>query len=260
MHRAYGHKDALLVHPIELHAPAFGVSLGVPFMCWGVCNRWGEILGFWKTNSNIAIGSLEDMPLGQGHDGGPGRVHVLSDPMSSAAATALSSVKPHFTSHTVQFNVGASDLPICCHMIPWVPTDLGSLLMCGGPDTANLFPVIPTHLSLWVGMTWGDFFGGLLNIYADIFWSLVTLGIGKRLDTLGRAGKRISAGLPVAQKIAGGFSLASGPSNLGVWLQNLIDGDGVTSDADTAAATLFGFGIRHSVRTGDTEFATPWSM
>ena len=259
MHRAYGHKDALLVHPVEIHTPFFGVSLGIPFICWGVCNRWGEILGFWKTNSNIAIGVLEDMPLGQGHDGGPGRVHVLIEPISSAAATASSTVKPHFTSHTVQFKVGASSLPICCHMIPWVPTDVGSLLLCGSPDTINMYPVIPTHLSLWVGMTWGDFFGGLLNAWVDIWWSIVMGVTGATLSRMGRTAVKIAGVLPVVQKLMGMCDFPTGPSNFGVVLQNLIDGDDVTSSADTAAYTWFGFGVKYSIRNG-LDFATPWSM
>jgi hypothetical protein len=266
---------------VEIHAPGFGGSAGLLISPGGA-------LGFWKVPPQIMMGMLTPSPMGQSHDAGPLRVHVMVVPEPttalsialSAATTLLSSLKPLFTSHTVQAKVDSSYLPVCAEIIPYMMS-LGSYstMVCGSPcDLPNTMPIIPTQVSVWVGMTWGDLVGGIINGLADMAFSAVTSYAGDALkcgkgawSTLSKTqiGSRILGhGMPWALKTGASspIGLSTGPNNLGALAQQAIDGDGVTSDAPIAL-TFLGVGgqiNQHSSSNGETasvsntQFVAPW--
>lgn len=265
----------------EIHMPGVGGSAGMLISPAG-------ILGFWKVAPRIMMGMLTPGPMGQSHDAGPIRVHVLVVPEPtgtvsislSAACTALSSLKPLFTSHTVQAKIDGSYLPICAEIVPYMITaGCLSTMVCGSPcDTPNTLPIIPTQISAWVGMTWGDLVGGIINGLADMAFSAVTsyagdaMKIGERpwsILTKSQMGSRILGhGMPWALKVGASspVGLSTGPNNLGALAQQAIDGDGVTSDAPISL-TFLGVGgqiSQHSSSHGETacvsntQFVAPW--
>ncbi len=248
----------------DMHIPAVGGSASLLIAAGGA-------LGFWKVNPRILIGLLHTSPVGQGHDAGPLRGHVLvvvPDPGGisagySALATALSSCKPHFTAHKVQIKVDGSMLPICCEVIPIV--GLLSTLQCGSPvSTPGVIPIIPSHLSVYVGMTLGDIVGGIVNVVVDMAWSAVTNGVGELLDSSSKLAAKVAGNvLPWAMTGGSVFNLGTGPNNLGAVFQQAIDNDNVASDAEISFK-IFGVGAEvkqqsgHDIPTGsDIHFASP---
>ena len=118
MHRLMGSFDCLPI-AAEVHLPAVGISTGSPVNL--MINALG-LLGFWKMNWNIHMGMIHTRPMGQGHDAGPPRAHILvvsTDPAPPAAsiaasilATATAGIKLPFTAHKVQISVGELELPV----------------------------------------------------------------------------------------------------------------------------------------------------
>jgi len=265
MHRVFGHYDIIPFHNPELHIPCVGASCW-SVLGWGLCNFGGK-LGYWKRNPKVLMGSVQTNPMGQGHDGGPLRVHVLvctgADPATiavasiaaSAIATGTSGVKPRFTAHKVQLKVGDAFLPVCCQSIPYTPGTL-SIMMCGGPDLPNVAPVVPTHLSVYAGLTLGDVAGGIIDCIADMYWSGVMAVIGEVLDGGKLAAQVIGSLMGPVFNRAGAFGVNTGPSNVGTLAQRAIDDDGVSSDA-RPSITVLGLGIAEGA-DGGAAFATPF--
>ena len=274
MHRVMGSFDCLPV-AAEVHWTAVGLSFGTPTNL--MINALG-LFGFWKMNWNIHMGMIHTRPMALGHDAGPPRLHVLlqlPDPTfalsaaASAMATALAGIKLPFTAHKVQISVGGQNLPICCQPIPWTPGFFAAQV-CGNPDLPNgVYPIIPSHLSVYAGLTCGDIVGGIVNLAMDMVWSAA---MGKVGDVIGDASKLADRIVGGTLRGLGGAGLGMGPSNLGGAAQQWIDEDGVTSDAPIGFNILPGVGARIPQPDGtpsfsEVEFAhpgnqasAPWSL
>lgn len=261
MHRVLATLDiciALEVHLDTGPISAAGVSMGT--LQW--LPPWS------KKGNSIEMGMLHVAPMGTGHDTGPTRPHVLvsipPNPWWSVAAsvkgTLTSSLKPMFTAHRTQIGNGspASKLPICAEPIPYC---IGLVVAnaCGSP--VNLPdpvgpPLVPTQLTVFTGMTWGDIVGGICNVLIDMIVSLVLNVVGTVLGELtGNAlGSQVLSALPtllstIAKLVSTAtgvpFSLDTTADNLGSVVQQGIDRDGVGSDANPQVRIL-GFGIQFS--------------
>ena len=268
MHRVLADWDVVI--SVEYHIPGLGGSLGPLLSLLGGLS--------WKTDDGVHMGFLGVKPMGQGHDGGMGRPHILVivpvDPSGGAASvalsllcTALSSIKPQFTSHTVQVNAGGM-LPVCAEVIPFI--GCLSTTACGAPvDLPNTAPIVPTQISVWTGLSWGDIIGGIVNIACDMAWSAITWGIGNKIKigadfienglTKSQLLKRILGNNVVGLVLKalgitgsiGDINFATGPTNIGALAQQAIDGDNVTSDAPINVG-IFGFGASWSQSSGNT--------
>lgn len=292
-HRVLGHWDLIPIHPIEVHGTCGGISTGAP-LNMALCNVGGALLGTYKKNDTIKIGLLGVNPMGLGHDAGPFRTHALvcvDLPKSipeSILDTLKSSVKPQFSVHKFVIGVSGSELPVCVEAVPC----LGNLsaAFCGAPSLPNITPIVPTHLSLYSGMTWGDVAGGTVNLIVEFFWSYVedatwsefVGGIGRLLSrgalrgvnmglraasnpavigALRRLGINIGSvvgselvqGLPgLLNRIGTGSGTFSvGPSNLGVLVQQGADEDGVEHDADPGFSAVL-IGVEHDQDSDST--------
>lgn len=274
MHRLMGSFDCLPV-AADIHWTAVGVSTGSPV---NLLINAGGILGFWKMNWNIHMGMIHTRPMALGHDAGPPRAHILiviPDPTqatsiaASIAATALAGIKLPFTAHKVQISVGGSSLPVCCQPIPWTPSFFAAQV-CGNPDLPNgVYPIIPTHLSVYAGLTCGDIIGGIVNLVVDMIVSAV---MGKAGDAISDVSKIASNVFGVVTRGLGVVGLSFGPTNLGGLVQQWIDDDGVGSDAEIAIRPLPGTGVRIANPDGDPSWddlefthpgstaCAPWSL
>lgn len=212
----------------------------------------------------VQMGLISTNPLGMGHDAGFGRPHIMYCPpdptgaISAAeclAATLTSSCKPMFNSHAVQIGVSGSSLPVTCETLPYYVSYLSNM-NCGSPcNTPEVIPLVPTQLTVLVGMTLGDFVAGFVNSAVD---ALVSFGMGKLGSTVGdRLAKRFGSRAIkwVAKNIVGLFTTAAGAvgsitgtnfstgiDNPGRILQELIDRDNVGSDA-VSGVRFLGFGV-----------------
>lgn len=235
-------------------------------------------LDLWtKEAPFVNMGSLSVHPLGMGHDTGITRPHILvSIPptpwMSVAAslkATATSSCKPMFNAHKTQAGcglpLGKECLPVTAEPTPFVGVLIGTV--CGGPvnTPASLpVPLIPTQLSVFTGMTWGDIVAGVINIVVDM---AVSFGIGALGGALGGgkvAQQIISVIVPVVGAVgkAAEINLDVSIDNPGRIVQEAMDGDGIGSDAQPQIR-VFGFGVQGTgSKGGRTTGVTPvgpWS-
>ncbi len=230
-----------------------------------------------KKAPKVEMGSLAVNPLGMGHDTGIGRPHVLvslppTPQMSIAAslkATATSSCKPMFNAHKTQAGCGLPDgkecLPLTAEPMPFVGILIGTV--CGGPvntPASQPVPLIPTQLSVYTGMTWGDIVAGFINVAVDM---AVSFGIGALGGALGGgkvAQQVISVIVPVVGAIgkAADINLDVSIDNPGRVVQEAMDGDGVGSDAQPQIR-VFGFGIQGTGspggRTTGVAPVAPWS-
>lgn len=287
LHRVLGHWDYLMVQ-VEFHYAGDGVfcpgaSSGIPFVAT-LCNPGGHIAGSFKINSNIRIGMISTHPVGLGHDGGPLRSHALVctdvtiNPVTSIVETitntAKSAVKPKFSSHKLHLEVGGSNLPACLELLP---LSISSVSFCGNPDSINAAPFVPTHLSVFSSMSWGDIVGGLVDFLVDQVWSIVSeLTISKIFGGFGGLIRKVlsryapelaktstdlaARGLGdligsfpgMSNRVGGGrlgdflsdlsdgdVNWGFGPSNIGVLVQRGIDQDSVEHDADAKIAFAF---------------------
>jgi hypothetical protein len=256
MHRVLGTWDFCISVEVHVDTPPTPMS-ALGGSAWTL-----EWLDAWsKKAPKVEMGSLGVNPLGMGHDCGPGRLHVLvtiAPPApwtsigASALATAMASCKPQFNAHKTQAGVpadpaGTDALPVTAEPIPFVGIVIGTV--CGSPvnTPASLpLPLIPTQLSVFTGMTWGDIVAGIVNIAVDmaLSFALGKLGgaIGKKFEgeILEQIIPIILPGLSVLGKILH-INLDVSIDNPGRVVQEWVDGDGVTSDARTGGRVV-GFG------------------
>jgi hypothetical protein len=263
MHRVLADKDYLPLTN-EIHGLCGGTSIGVPFAN-GLVNPGGA-LGIWRMSNTVGMGPRGVHPLGAGHDGGPGRLHVLvcAEPhksvLASAVATATAGVKPPFSAHRTQVNVSGAMLPICVDPTPF-GVGTAAAMFCGGPQLPSPY-LIPSVTTVQAGMTAGDLVGGAVNAVAEAAWSLQMAALGQVGGTAGRvvAGivRALGGGGPVESivhrmtRVTDRFRV--GPSGLGGLPQAWIDGDGVGSDA----RPYFGFGWLGTVEGGSNEGPGRW--
>ena len=211
-----------------------------------------------KKAPKVLMGSIQVSPLGMGHDTGITRPHILvSIPptpwmsvAASAKATLTSSCKPMFNAHKTQVGcglpAGGECLPVTAEPTPFVGVLIGTV--CGGPvnTPASLpVPLIPTQISVYTGMTWGDIIAGVINIVVDM---AVSFGIGALGGALGGgkvAQQIISVVVPVVGAVgkAAGINLDVSIDNPGRIVQEAIDDDGVGSAANPQIR-VFGFGVQ----------------
>ncbi|MFN7988504.1 MAG: hypothetical protein U0529_13595 [Thermoanaerobaculia bacterium] len=211
-----------------------------------------------KKAPKVLMGSIQVSPLGMGHDTGITRPHILvSIPptpwmsvAASAKATLTSSCKPMFNAHKTQAGcglpAGGECLPVTAEPTPFVGVLIGTV--CGGPvnTPASLpVPLIPTQISVYTGMTWGDIIAGVINIVVDM---AVSFGIGALGGALGGgkvAQQIISVVVPVVGAVgkAAGINLDVSIDNPGRIVQEAIDDDGVGSAANPQIR-VFGFGVQ----------------
>jgi len=263
LHRLCASLDVCIsaeVHMDSAIPPLSAVGISVSTLQW---------LPPWSKKAvTVLMGSLQVSPLGMGHDTGILRPHVLvSIPptpwMSVAAslkATATSSCKPMFNAHKTQAGCGGQSLPVTAEPAPFVGVLIGTV--CGGPvnTPASLpVPLIPTHMSVYTGMTWGDIIAGFINIAVDM---AVSFGIGALGGALGGgavAQQVISVIVPVVGAVgkAVGLNLDVTIDNPGRIVQEAVDQDGVGSDAQPQIR-VFGFGLQGTgSKGGPTSGVTP---
>jgi hypothetical protein len=252
MYRVLSDQD--LCFTVECHLggkpPAIGYSAG-PL-------RWNP--AYQKYAERVLMGMLRVKPLGIGHDAGMLRPHQLVaippplSPSASLEATAKSSLKPHFSAHLAQAGCGGSCLPMTVESLPsgfglFFATSCGSPLKLPAPLQV---PVIPFQFSVWTGLTAGDIFGGLTNMYVDVAFSGVLgyLGNNTKSDFL----KGLLKALPFRSMVGKylGINFDTGFSNPGSVVQKAIDRDGVSSDAQPGFR-VGGYGLKGG------KFVAPWS-
>ncbi len=249
-----------------------------PLSAAGVSASTLQWLDDWsKKAPKVLMGSVPVSPLGIGHDTGIGRPHVLisippTPQMSAAAslkATATSSCKPMFSAHKTQAGCGLPDgkecLPVTAEPTPFVGVLIGTV--CGGPlnTPASLpWPLVPTQYSVFTGMTLGDIIGGIVNIVVDMAVSAAIGALGGALGGGKVAQQVISVIVPVVGAVGKGLkvNLDVSVDNPGQYVQQVVDGDGVGSDA-RPAIRVFGFGVQGTgSKGGPTTGAQPvgpWS-
>lgn len=253
LHRVIATYDVCISSEVHLDSsmpPLSAVGGSVSTLQW--LDAWS------KKAPKVLMGSIQVSPLGMGHDTGITRPHILVSipptlPMSAAAsakATLTSSCKPMFNAHKTQAGcglpAGGECLPVTAEPTPFVGLLIGTV--CGGPlnTPASLpVPLIPTQLSVYTGMTWGDIIAGVVNIVVDM---AVSFGIGALGGALGGgqvAQQIISVIVPVVGAVgkAAGVNLDVSVDNPGRIVQEAIDGDGVGSAANPQIR-VFGFGIQ----------------
>ena len=276
MHRALGSCDFCQAGEIHLDFAGAGAAGGsASTLKW--LPQWSKDAG------TVEIGALSVHPLGLGHDTGPTRPHVLvtvpipepaSSVAQSAAATALSSCKPVMGAHKTLAGCGdpPQAVPLSVEAMPY-GINLLSVVVCGSPvNTPQTQPMVPSHFSVWLGVTWGDVIGGFVNAQVECAMGLANAalggGLGKAHAKLGKAlgGKfpRLAAFAGTkAGKVTGkvtefltgnsptlladvgsltGVNLNTGLDNPGRILQEAFDADGAGSEASTSVRAL-GFGV-----------------
>jgi hypothetical protein len=271
MHRVLASLDFCIAAEVHVSIPpdpmsAVGVSLSTL--------RW-IVPGFSKHAEKVEMGMLAVHPLGMGHDTGILRPHILvaippAWPTSIAAslkATATSACKPQFNAHKTQAGVGdapgTESLPVTAEPIPYVGLLMGTV--CGAPvnlPAPTMVPLIPTQISVWTGMTWGDIIAGIINIGVDM---LVSFLLDRLTNALGNmvssklAKEAISVAIPIIGAVGKvlGINLDVGIDNPGRPFQEAIDKDGVGSDAQPGVR-VFGFGVKGTgSKGGRTTGVTP---
>lgn len=253
LHRVLATYDVCISAEIHMDSaipPLSAVGGSVSTLQW--LDAWS------KKAPKVLMGSIQVSPLGMGHDTGITRPHILvSIPptpwmsvAASAKATLTSSCKPMFNAHKTQAGcglpAGGESLPVTAEPTPFVGVLIGTV--CGGPvnTPASLpVPLIPTQLSVYTGMTWGDIIAGVINIVVDM---AVSFGIGALGGALGGgavAQQIISVVVPVVGAVgkAAGINLDVSIDNPGRIVQEAVDNDGVGSAANPQIR-VFGFGVQ----------------
>jgi len=200
----------------------------------------------------------------------------------SLLCTSTAACKPMFCAHKVQLDVGGASLPVCADPIPYCIPLFGGIVcsLPGLPTGMHL----PTEYRVFVGMTWGDIVGGIINVACESAWQAAweATPFAKAgrvaLKLLGKGGKLAKAITEAIFGSAPGWmstgaaagNAGTGPTNIGQFAQQAMDGDGVGSDARPALGVA-GFGVStHSSSdpAGDNEtpgetdrwrFTHPWS-
>lgn len=241
MQRLLGSMDTLVAAEVHADPPpltAAGGSAGS--LQW--MDAWS------KAAPQVYMGSLETRPLGQGHDTGIMRPHVLvaappvlvNSAAASLKATLMSSCKPNFSAHLVQIGVGGDSLPVMTEVLPFV-NPLVCVNVCGSPFNVPqpvLPTLIPTQISVFTTLTAGDIVGGVLNMAADVGLSFLLgklgggLGEGVTNLIVKEALSWVLPLIPIVGKVTG-VDLDVSVDNPARVVQELIDRDGVDSDART---------------------------
>lgn len=254
LHRVLATYDVCISGKIHVDLPP------TPLSAVGISVSTLQWLDAWsKKAPKVMMGSLQVNPLGMGHDTGITRPHILvtvapPNPWMSVAASAkatfTSSCKPMFNAHKTQAGcglpAGGESLPVTAEPLPFVGILIGTV--CGGPvnTPASLpVPLIPTQLTVFTGMTWGDIIAGVINIVVDM---AVSFGLGVLGNALGGgkvAQQIISVFVPVMGAVGKGLGINLDVSidNPGRIVQEMVDDDGVGSDANPQIR-VFGFGVQ----------------
>lgn len=159
--------------------PAFGVSMGTHVALGAFA---------WKIDMKCLLGPIPiNAPPTLSHDAGVMRPHVMIDlsplpppplppatpansAITSAMATLFSVMKPTFSSSRDlrAGNPAGPGLPVSTEALPFgAGIVLSGNVPCGigGPHMG--IPMIPTQLTDWSGLTFGDMVGGVANMFLE---------------------------------------------------------------------------------------------
>lgn len=144
--------------------------------------------------SPTVIGPFGFQFIGQGNDSGMVVPHIAIPPPSVLipVVIAFGSSKPMFSASTVQIATNQGGKPVAADPIPYNFVAINQA--CNDPCNYPSDIVISPN-SVFVGLTLGDFIGGLINVVIDVALSaLINWGAGKASGFLMRAiGGRIAA-------------------------------------------------------------------
>lgn len=232
--------------------PAIGVSTGTHFAVGAYA---------WKFDFQCLLGPIPiNVPPTLGHDAGVLRPHILIDPspvpppplppatpinsaITSLSATLCSALKPTFSASR-DLRAGK---PVSTEVLPFgAGIILSGNVPCGigGPHTG--IPMIPTQLTDWTGLTFGDIIGGLVNMY---------------LETLSQAALEVISGaLPGKLGNALCIVVAYGPAvGLSFWPSGDAVGSSVQSAVDNAINNSSGAPASSGASSGSSSMGSSGS-
>jgi len=230
----------------EIH---FGVAPGIPALGVSTGPHFAVGAYAWKFDNRCFLGPIPiNKPPTLSHDAGVLRPHILIDPspvppppappatpvnsaITSAKATLCSALKPTFSASRDLRDgrpVSTETLPFGAGLI------LSGNVPCGigGPHAG--IPMVPTQLTDWSGLTFGDMIGGLVNMYVETLSQAALEVVGHVLP--GNWGDALT--ILVAYGPAVGISFWPSGDGVGSAVQSAVDSAlGQSSGSPSASAS-----------------------